>query len=485
MEVAEKPKKSRLRLFVENMLVYGLGGVIGKLVPLVMLPVVTRLMPGTTYFGLSDLSNTLVSFGQAFAIMGMYDAMFRMFFEQDELNYKRRVCSTAFFFVTSCSLIVASVIFIFRDSISGVLFGSVEFSSLATVSALSVLVGGNNSIIQAPTRMQNKKITFIAMNLVTSILSYLITIPMILAGMYLMALPVGGLLASLTALIVFAVLNRNWFSFGAFDGKLLREMLAIGVPLMPTFLFYWIFNSADRIMIVNLIGADASGIYAVAAKLGHVSQLIYTGFSQGWQYFAFSTMKDSDQVDLNSRVYEYLGVVSFFATGALLVFLKPLYNVLFPERYASGVYSVPYLFLAPLLLMLYQVAANQLLVVKKTWPALIVLFFGGAANIVANMVLISRIGIEGASVATLIGYALTNAGVLALLTHMKLLRIRTRFYAVVLAGCAYFILWRFVTYGSIVLTLLPFVVFLCIVGILYKQELKALIVRLGMKRRVD
>ena len=69
---------------VENFLVYGLGGIISKLIPLIMVPIVTKLMPSTDYFGISDLSNTVVNFASSIAIMGMYDAMYRMFFEKED-----------------------------------------------------------------------------------------------------------------------------------------------------------------------------------------------------------------------------------------------------------------------------------------------------------------------------------------------------------------------------------------------------------------
>ena len=75
---------TKLKLFVENFLFYGLGGIISKLIPLIMVPIVTRIMPTTDYFGINDLSNTIVSFGCAIAVMGMYDAMYRMFFEKDD-----------------------------------------------------------------------------------------------------------------------------------------------------------------------------------------------------------------------------------------------------------------------------------------------------------------------------------------------------------------------------------------------------------------
>jgi len=35
---------NKLRLFLENFIVYGLGGIINKIVPLIMVPIVTRLM---------------------------------------------------------------------------------------------------------------------------------------------------------------------------------------------------------------------------------------------------------------------------------------------------------------------------------------------------------------------------------------------------------------------------------------------------------
>ena len=100
---------NKFKLFIENFLVYGLGGIISKIIPLIMVPIVTRLMPTTDYFGLSDLSNTVVQFASSIAVMGMYDAMYRMFFEKDEVEYKKTICSTAFsiyFFYFNYSFLV-------------------------------------------------------------------------------------------------------------------------------------------------------------------------------------------------------------------------------------------------------------------------------------------------------------------------------------------------------------------------------------------
>ena len=65
---------NKLKLFIDNFLVYGLGGVISKLVPLIMVPIVTRIMPTTDYYGISDLSNTVVQFASAIAVKSLSDS---------------------------------------------------------------------------------------------------------------------------------------------------------------------------------------------------------------------------------------------------------------------------------------------------------------------------------------------------------------------------------------------------------------------------
>ena len=76
---------SRKKLFIENFLAYGALNALDKIVPLVMLPIVTRLITDTGDYGRFEMFNTIVGFGSSFAVLGMYDAMFREYFEKDSL----------------------------------------------------------------------------------------------------------------------------------------------------------------------------------------------------------------------------------------------------------------------------------------------------------------------------------------------------------------------------------------------------------------
>lgn len=475
-EVKQKTGKSRL--FIENFLVYGIGGVISRLVPLIMLPIITRLMPNTIYFGISDLSNTAMSFGSALAVIGMYDAMYRMFFERNEEEFKKQVCSTTIIFTTVMSIVVALLMICGQKLIAKYFFGDINYSYLVYITAATTLVSATNQIVSAPTRMQNKRKVFLITNAVSPILSYAIAIPLILAGHYVIALPIASLISGATLEVTFWVLNSNWFKLSLFDKKLLKQLLIIAVPLFPNFLIYWIFNSSDKLMITNILNVGEAGVYSIGAKLGHASQLIYTAFAGGWQFFAFSTMKESDQVKSNSRVFEYLGAVSFITSVFVFALSNFIYRIFFMGDYIKGFIVAPYLFLAPLLQMLFQVAANQFLVIKQTWPNMFVLMGGAVINVILNLYLIPSIGIEGAAIATLLGYVCSDIICCIVLCKMNLMVISKRFLIMAAMTVTYVLLWRFVTMNSTIISLLLACLIAVGIGILHKAEMKNVAIKI-------
>ena len=466
---------NKFKLFIENFIVYGIGGIISKIIPFVMLPIVTRIMPNTEFFGISDMSNTIVQFGSAIALMGMYDAAYRMFFEKEDEGYKKIVCSTALSFTICMSIAVFLLMIAFRKSIATVFFDNKQYHYVVCYSAMATLVGATNSIISAPTRMQNKRGLYLIANTLGPLISYSISIPLLLKGYYIIALPLAAVISGFTMEVTFAIINRRWFSLKLFDKKVLGTLLKIAVPLLPNFLIYWVFNSCDKIMITNILGIGAAGIYSAGSKLGHFSQLIYTAFAGGWQYFAFFTMREKNQVETNSRIYEYLGLVSFLATSTICVFSYYIFKILFPAEYITGYIVAPYLFLSPLLLMLYQTSTSQFLVIKKTWPGMLIISAGAIVNVALNSLLIPIIGIEGASIATLCGYAFTCIVDIFVLIRINLMKPRIRFLCLSIGMIVYLILWRFLFSLRIIIGIPILLMFWVFSIVLYKKDLKLLI----------
>ena len=313
------------------------------------------------------------------------------------------------------------------------------------------------------------------MNTLSAVFSYAVSIPLLLKGFYVIALPLAAVISALTIEVIFWFLNREWFDFRLFDKSLLKQLLAIGLPLLPNFLIYWIFNSSDRLMIGKLIGNSFTGVYSVGARIASVSQLIYTAFAGGWQYFAFSTMKEDGQVKSNSLVFEYLGVISFVIGILMCVFAHLIFKILFTGEYEAGYIVVPYLFLAPLMQMLYQVACNQFIVIKKTWPNAFILSVGAICNVLLNLTLIPVWGIEGAAFSTLIGYVMSDIIVVIWLLKIKLMVISKRFVLTSLLMVGYFISWRLVFMSNLFISLLVGLIVIVIYIWLFKDDLQSLL----------
>ena len=462
-------------LFVKNFLVYGLSGILSGVIPLLMLPIITRLMPDSTYYGLSDMCNTILSFASAFAVLGMYDAMYRLFFEKEDKEHQKDLCSTVLMLNILTSLTVCLLLVVMKDFLSEKFLEDRQYAYLIYIVSVTTLFQSVNNIVSAPTRMQNKRRIYFIMSVVRPFFLYGIALLMLLWGWYTAALPMAMCVTACADIIVFGILNHEWFDLRRFDRKYLKPLLYMAVPLLPNFLIYWVFNSCDKVMITNMLGMTATGVYSVGSKLGHASQLIYTAFAGGWQYFAFSTMREGNQVKTNSMVFEYLGVISFSAGIFVCAGSHWLFQLLFTENYMEGYITAPYLFLAPLLQMLFQIAGNQFMVIKKTWPNMLILSSGAVCNIILNVWLIPALGIEGAAIATLVGYIVSDVICVIVLWRMKLIEISGRFGMALCCTALYFVVWRlYLSENTVVAFLLALGLMVYFLG-LYRKDIAVLL----------
>lgn len=464
----------KIKLFLDNFIVYGLGSIISKLVPFIMIPVITRLLPDSSYYGISELFNTMVMFASTFATFGMYDSMFRFFFEEEASTYKKEICSTAFLFVLINSIIVFFIMVSFKTLLSELFFDNKRYSYLVVLAALAAILNSAHSMVGAPTRMQNKRVRFLAVNTSGTIIAYSISLILLKCQLYETALPIGSIISSGIIILTFGVFNYTWFQFRYLKIEHLKQLLGIALPVVPITFIYWIFNSCDKLMITNMLSVEATGLYSVGAKFGAVSQLIYTAFSGGWQYFAYSTMKDEDQVRTNSKIFECLGIVSFISTAFLCSVIYIIFKLLFEEAYVKAYIIAPYLFLAPLLQMLFQILCSQFTIHKKTWMNMFFLIVSAAFNFVANYFLIPVMGIEGAALATLLGYFIAVMISMYASYRLGYFRVGKKFLvsASILGG--YFVLWRSFFSNNILTGFVCAVLVTILYCVIYKNDIELL-----------
>ena len=92
---------------------------------------------------------------------------------------------------------------------------------------------------------------------------------------------------ALAAVFLFAVLTLwRCFRMASLNRGLIRNMFRYCLPLIPATVCSWIINISDRYFISYMLGADVSGLYAVANKISTIMLIISNIFTSAWQLSA-------------------------------------------------------------------------------------------------------------------------------------------------------------------------------------------------------
>ena len=192
------------------------------------------------------------------------------------------------------------------------------------------------------------------------------------------------------------------------DGQLWKSMLRYSIPLIPTTIFWWVTSVSDRYMVAYYLGNEANGLYAVACKIPTILTLLSTIFMEAWQFSAIEEATGDRQVHIQfySQVWSAFMGAMVLASSVIIIFSRLEIRLLSSSRYYSAWQYIPTLTLAMLFSAFASFMGSVYVVMEKSRLSLRTSIWGAASNIVMNLILIPRIGIQGAAIATFFSYLL-------------------------------------------------------------------------------
>ena len=195
------------------------------------------------------------------------------------------------------------------------------------------------------------------------------------------------------------------------EKKLWKDMLRYSIPLIPTTIFWWITSVSDRYMIAYFLGTEANGLYAVACKIPTILTLLSTIFLEAWQFSAIEEATGDRQVHIRfyGQVWGAFLAAMVMAGSVLIVLCRVEIRLLSASHYFEAWKYVPVLSIAMVFSAFASFMGSVYVVTEKSHLSLSTTIWGALANIVLNLVLIPRIGIQGAAIATLCSYVLCFA----------------------------------------------------------------------------
>ncbi len=212
---------------------------------------------------------------------------------------------------------------------------------------------------------------------------------------------------SLLGLIVISELYK-FFDIKSLDKSLFKEIIKYSLPLVPTYILWWITSASDRYFVIAMVNSAENGIYSAAHKIPTLLLLVTTLFYQAWQMSAIENKDDSDLSGYYNQVYGAYSSLLFIAAAGLIMIVKPFTYILVdndPEKnFVFGYHYTPILIIAMIFQCLCQFLSSIYNVRKKSVNSMVTSIVAAVVNIVLDILLIPRLGAYGAAIATMTAY---------------------------------------------------------------------------------
>ena len=208
---------------------------------------------------------------------------------------------------------------------------------------------------------------------------------------------------SICFLTVSAKLWRN-FKPVKLDKTLLRKMLKFSLPMVPTAIMWWVTGVSDGFLVTAFIGVASNGIYMAAYKLPNIIALVSGIFSQAWNMSAVEQRGSKTLSEFYTRVFDIFQSVIFLMGGGLMLLIRPALSVMATSEFAMAFWYTPFLILSVMFTCFGQFCGSVYVAEKKSGRSMLTASAGAALNLLLNIILIPRVGMQGAAFATFISY---------------------------------------------------------------------------------
>lgn len=212
---------------------------------------------------------------------------------------------------------------------------------------------------------------------------------------------------SLLGLVIISELYK-FFDIKSLDKMLFKEIVKYSLPLVPTYILWWITSASDRYFVIAMVNSAENGIYSAAHKIPTLLLLVTTLFYQAWQMSAIENKDDSDLSGYYKQVYGAYSSLLFIAAAGLIMIAKPFTYILVdndPEKnFVFGYHYTPILIIAMIFQCLCQFLSSIYNVRKKSVNSMVTSIVAAVVNIVLDILLIPRLGAYGAGIATMTAY---------------------------------------------------------------------------------
>jgi len=418
---------SDLRSLFRDSSHYLAGQIAALALGFISFPIFTRALTVADY-GMLCIAFQVAAMATVLSKMGLQNSIQR--FYQDhaastEPGALQRFYSTLLFGAGLCAMAVAGLfgagVLLLPDSqMSPVL------KRVLLVGAILIFTRGMHPIAMNFLRAQRRTAAFNAFDVTTKAISIAFVVFLFFAwNRTVKTVLIGTVAVELTAvlILIFRLLPAGVVSIRAFDRGLFKAALIFGFPLVGYELAGVILDSGDRILVQHYMGFQAVGYYSAGYSMANyvilslmspVNLALFPIYMKLWA----SKGREETQAFL-SRALDNFVMVAMCVLAAVAVTARDGIIILGSRKLQEAAPLIPVLVLGLVFYALHIFFNAGLIIHKKTYTMAKIIVSSAGLNILLNILLIPRLGLQGAAVATLVSY-MVFLGLIAWASHAVL-----------------------------------------------------------------
>jgi O-antigen/teichoic acid export membrane protein len=275
------------------------------------------------------------------------------------------------------------------------------FSIIGVIQAFNVI----DSYFQA--QVQSKYIMQVQItgNIISAIIKLLLIYLKMPLVWFVYAYTFDFLLLSVGYFFTYQRKQRSIFNW-TFNFELSRKLLKYSWPLMLSGIMVALYMKIDQLMLQNMKGTKESGAYATVANLSEawnfIPAVIVTSL-----FPAILNAKRDDISRYKKRVQHLYDLMVYLSvpTAIVITFAAPLIYKIYKPEYAYAAPTLSVHIWSGVFVFLGAASSQYLIAENFNKLTFIRTGFGAIVNIGLNLILIPKMGMMGAAIATLVAYA--------------------------------------------------------------------------------
>ncbi|HGJ9591285.1 TPA: oligosaccharide flippase family protein [Streptococcus pneumoniae] len=387
---------SKYKELAKNTGIFALANFSSKILIFLLVPIYTRVLT-TTEYGFYDLVYTTIQLFVPILTLNISEAVMR-FLMKDGVSKK------SVFSIAVLDIFIGSIAFALLLLVNNLFFLSDLISQYSIyIFVIFVFYTLNNFLIQFSKGIDKIGVTAISGVISTAVMLAMNVILLVVFDWGLLGFFIANVCGYVIPCIYIVSRLRLWELFEIkIDKKLQWEMVYYALPLVLNILSWWVNNTSDRYIVTAIVGIQASAIISVAYKIPQILSTISAIFIQSWQISAIKIQEDKSDTTFVSNMLLYYNALLLIIASGIILFVKPISNILFGISFYSAWELIPFLIISSLFNAISGCIGAIMGAKMDTHNIAKSALVGMIANIILNIVLTFLMGPQGITISTLI-----------------------------------------------------------------------------------